>query len=148
MLRKGLSIPREISPKTMERMLKIIYTTIFPLYLDRYCKITENFFMLKSVNLCANLTLIPLNQRFAVVKGNLNHMQEGKRQKQVGALLTQELSDIFQRLGLGMIDGGMVSLTAVKVTPDLLEARIYLSFFQVKDIPATMKKIEDRGWEI
>ena len=47
-----------------------------------------------------------------------------------------------------MIDGGLVSLTAVKVTPDLLEARVYLSFFQVKDIPATMKKIEDRAWEI
>jgi len=75
-------------------------------------------------------------------------MQEGKRQKQVGALLLQEMSDIFQRLGLGMIDGGLVSLTAVKVTPDLLEARVYLSLFKVKDVPAAMKKIEDRSWEI
>jgi ribosome-binding factor A len=47
-----------------------------------------------------------------------------------------------------MIDGGLVSLTAVKVTPDLLEARVYLSLFQVKDIPATMKKIEERSWEV
>jgi ribosome-binding factor A len=75
-------------------------------------------------------------------------MQEGKRQKQVSALLQQELSDIFQRLGLGMIEGGLVSLTAVKVTPDLLEARVYLSLFQVKDVAGAMKKIEDRGWEI
>jgi ribosome-binding factor A len=75
-------------------------------------------------------------------------MQEGKRQKQVGALLLHELSDIFQRLGLGMIDGGLVSLTAVKLTPDLLEARVYLSLFQVKDAAATMKKVEDRSWEI
>jgi ribosome-binding factor A len=75
-------------------------------------------------------------------------MQEGKRQKQVAALLMQELSDIFQRLGLGMMEGGLVSLTAVKVTPDLLEARVYLSFFQVKDAAAALKKIEDRGWEI
>lgn len=75
-------------------------------------------------------------------------MQESKRQKQVGALLLQELGDIFQRLGLSMIDGGLASLTTVKVTPDLLEARVYLSFFQVKDVPAAMKKIEERGWEI
>jgi ribosome-binding factor A len=75
-------------------------------------------------------------------------MEESKRQKQVGALLLEELSDIFQRLGLSMIQGGMVSLTAVKVTPDLLEARVYLSLFQVKDTAATMKLIEDRGWEI
>lgn len=75
-------------------------------------------------------------------------MEEGKRQKQVGALLLQEMNGIFQRLGLGMIEGGLISLTGVKVTPDLLEARIYLSFFQVKDAAAAMKKIEDRSWEI
>jgi ribosome-binding factor A len=75
-------------------------------------------------------------------------MQESKRQKQVGALLLEELSDIFRRLGLSMIEGGLVSLTAVKLTPDLLEARVYLSLFQVKDTAAVMKIIEDRGWEI
>ena len=75
-------------------------------------------------------------------------MQESKRQKQVAALLLQELSDIFQRLGMTMVEGGLVSLTAVKVTPDLLEARVYLSLFQVNDIPGTMKKIEERSWEI
>ena len=75
-------------------------------------------------------------------------MQEGKRQKQVGALLLEELSDIFRRLGLTTAGGGLISLTAVKITPDLLEARIYLSLFQVKDTAATMKTIEDRSWEI
>jgi ribosome-binding factor A len=47
-----------------------------------------------------------------------------------------------------MIDGGMVSISSVKITPDLLEARIYLSFFQVADASAALKKIEERGWEI
>src|ERR1700761_7060870 len=75
-------------------------------------------------------------------------MEEGKRQKQVAALLLQELSDIFQRLGLSMTDGALVSLTGVKVTPDLLEARVYLSFFQAKDPAAVLKKIENRAWEI
>jgi ribosome-binding factor A len=75
-------------------------------------------------------------------------MQEGKRQKQVGGLIQEELNKIFQRLGLNMIDGGMVSISSVKVTPDLLEARIYLSFFQVADAKAALKKIEERGWEI
>ena len=75
-------------------------------------------------------------------------MEEGKRQKQIGGLLQEELSALFQRLGLSMIDGGMVSISSVKLTPDLLEARIYLSFFQVADAGKTMKKIEDRAWEI
>lgn len=75
-------------------------------------------------------------------------MQEGKRQKQVAGLLYEEFNEIFQRLGLNMLDGGMVSISSVKVTPDLLEARIYLSFFQVKDAGDGLKKIEDRAWEI
>jgi ribosome-binding factor A len=75
-------------------------------------------------------------------------MQETKRQKQVAGLLHEELSGIFQRLGLNMIDGGMVSISSVKITPDLFDARIYLSLFQVKDVQAAMKKIEDRSREI
>ena len=75
-------------------------------------------------------------------------MEEGNRQRQVAGALQEELNDIFRRLGLGMIDGGMVSIASVKVTPDLLEARIYLSLFQVKEPAAVMKTIEARGWEI
>lgn len=75
-------------------------------------------------------------------------MQESKRQKQVAALLNEEINGIFQKLGLNMIDGGMVSISGVKVTPDLLEARFYLSFFQVSDAEAALKKIEERHHEI
>lgn len=75
-------------------------------------------------------------------------MEEGKRQKQVAAVIQQEMNDIFMRLGLNMLDGGMVSIASVKVTPDLLEARIYLSLFKVVDAQATMKKIQAKAWEI
>jgi ribosome-binding factor A len=75
-------------------------------------------------------------------------MEEGKRQKQIAGLLNEEMNIIFQRLGLNMIDGGMVSISSVKVTPDLLEARFYLSFFQVKDVKAGLKKIDERHHEI
>jgi ribosome-binding factor A len=75
-------------------------------------------------------------------------MEEGKRQKQIAGLLHEEMSTIFQRLGLNMIDGGMVSISSVKVTPDLLEARFYLSLFQVKDVAAALKKIDERHHEI
>ncbi|MER3498795.1 MAG: 30S ribosome-binding factor RbfA [Chitinophagaceae bacterium] len=75
-------------------------------------------------------------------------MQEGKRQKQVGGLIQEYMNEIFQRRSLNMMDGGMVSISSVKITPDLLEARVYLSFFQVKDAGAALKKIEERAWEI
>ena len=75
-------------------------------------------------------------------------MKEGKRQKQIGGLIQEEINFIFQRLGLNMINGGMVSISSVKVTPDLLEARIYVSVFNTADNKAVLKKIEERAWEI
>ena len=74
-------------------------------------------------------------------------MEENKRQKQVGKLIMEELSDIFQREGMNIINGGMVSISKVMVTPDLLEARVYLSFFQIEDKAAMLQKVKDRGWE-
>lgn len=75
-------------------------------------------------------------------------MEESKRQRQVAGLIQEEMNFIFRHLGLNMINGGMVSISSVKVTPDLLEARIYLSFFQVTDAAASLKTIEDKAWEI
>jgi len=75
-------------------------------------------------------------------------MEEGKRQKQIAGLLNEEMNGIFQRLGLTMVEGGMVSISSVKVTSDLLEARFYLSFFQVNNPQAALHKIEERHHDI
>jgi ribosome-binding factor A len=75
-------------------------------------------------------------------------MTEGKRQKQVAVEISKELNDIFLKMGLTMIDGGMVSISSVKITPDLFEARVYLSFFQVKDQEAVLEKFKDLSSEI
>lgn len=75
-------------------------------------------------------------------------MIEGKRQKQVAALLQEEFNAIFLRLGLNMIGGGMVSISKIMVTPDLLEARVYLSLFKIEDSKLAMQIIEQKSWEI
>ena len=75
-------------------------------------------------------------------------MQEGKRHKQVAGVIQQEMNDIFMRVALNMLNGGMVSIAGVKITPDLLEARIYLSLFKVSDVEKTMQVFEDRKPEI
>jgi ribosome-binding factor A len=74
-------------------------------------------------------------------------MEESKRQKQVGKLIQAELSDIFQRTGLNMSQGGMVSVSKVTMTPDLIEARVYLSLFQVADKQKFLDDIKERNWE-
>lgn len=75
-------------------------------------------------------------------------MTEGKRQKQVANEIAKELNEIFLKMSLTMIDGGMVSIASVKVTPDLFDARIYLSLFQVKDPDAVLGKFKDLSSEI
>jgi ribosome-binding factor A len=80
-------------------------------------------------------------------------MQETKRQKQVSGLIQEEINLIFQRLGLGFVEGAMVSVSSVKITPDLLEARIYLSIFKTSeaapaDKKTILKKLDDRQWEV
>jgi ribosome-binding factor A len=75
-------------------------------------------------------------------------MLESKRQKQVAGVLSEAMNDIFRKLSLNILQGGMVSIASVKVTPDLLEARVYVSFFQIADTAAAIKKIEERQWEV
>ncbi|MEP6584665.1 MAG: 30S ribosome-binding factor RbfA [Ginsengibacter sp.] len=75
-------------------------------------------------------------------------MIEGKRQKQVAAEISKVLNEVFLRMGLNMQEGGMVSISSVKLTPDLYEARIYLSMFQVKDREAVLEKFKSRSSEI
>jgi len=75
-------------------------------------------------------------------------MQETKRQKQIGQLVQEELSVIFQRLGFNVVDGGMISVAAVKMTPDLLEAKVYLSMFQIKAPAEMLERIKERMGEI
>ena len=74
-------------------------------------------------------------------------MEESKRQKQVGQLVMEEMSDIFQREGINIIKGGMVSISKVSVTPDLLEARIYLSLYKIEKPAKLMQEIESRTGE-
>lgn len=79
---------------------------------------------------------------------NFNKMIEGKRQKQVAVEISKVLNDIFLRMNLNMQEGGMVSISSVRLTPDLYEARIYLSMFKVKDPEVVLEKFKERSSEI
>ena len=75
-------------------------------------------------------------------------MEESKRQKQIARLIQEEMTLIFQKEGLNMIQGGMVSISKILVTPDLLEARIHLSFFKIADVQAVMALIKEKMGEL
>jgi ribosome-binding factor A len=75
-------------------------------------------------------------------------MQEGKRQKQVSGLIQEEMNAIFQRLGISIVNGAMLSISSVKITPDLLEVRVYLSIFNAKEPNEIMNVVHERQWDI
>ncbi|WP_343700213.1 30S ribosome-binding factor RbfA [Chitinophaga sp.] len=75
-------------------------------------------------------------------------MSETKRQKQVGQLVQEELSNIFMRMGFNVTEGGMISISSVKMTPDLLEARVYLSMFQIRSPEEMMARVKEKTGEI
>jgi ribosome-binding factor A len=54
---------------------------------------------------------------------------ESIRQKQVAKTVQIALSEVFQRDAQEILEGAMVTVSGVHITPDLLTARIYLSVF-------------------
>lgn len=71
-----------------------------------------------------------------------------KRQIQVGKLIHEELASIFAKQGWTMMDGGMVSISEVLVSQDLLEVKIYLSFLNIKEEIGALDLFKERGKEI
>ena len=54
---------------------------------------------------------------------------ESTRQKKVSRLIQKEIADIFLRRGSEYAPGKMISITKVRISPDLSFAKIYLSIF-------------------
>lgn len=55
------------------------------------------------------------------------------RQSKVNSLLQRELAVIFQQEARALLPGGLITVSAVRVSPDLGVAKVYLSLFPVKD---------------
>ena len=66
----------------------------------------------------------------------------GQRTDKVAKLFAKELSLIFQRETRSLCMGSMVSVTVVRVSPDLGSARVYVSIFAADDKEAVLKNIK------
>ncbi len=67
---------------------------------------------------------------------------ESTRQKKVSRLVQKELSVIFQQLTQEMLGNIMVSVTIVRISPDLADANIFLSIFPVDDPLEALKVVK------
>lgn len=64
------------------------------------------------------------------------------RQNKVARLIQKELGELFQREARNLFGGALITVTIVRISPDLAEAKIYLSIFGVKDPEAIMKMVK------
>ncbi|WP_373511468.1 30S ribosome-binding factor RbfA [Persicitalea sp.] len=68
---------------------------------------------------------------------------ESKRQQKVGRQIQKDLGDIFQKEGQYLVNGSLVTVTGVRMTPDLGIARAYLSFLPEKNKAVLFEGIEE-----
>jgi ribosome-binding factor A len=68
---------------------------------------------------------------------------ESTRQKKVSRLIQKELADLFLRKGNEIVPGKMISVTIVRMSPDLSFAKVYLSIFPSDNQNDELKSIKD-----
>jgi ribosome-binding factor A len=70
---------------------------------------------------------------------------ESKRQQKVARQLQRDLSEIFQRDVPHLFNGAFITVTSVRVSPDLSVARVYLSFLATKDKQLLLESIQEKS---
>ena len=75
-------------------------------------------------------------------------MMESTRQKKISRQLQKDLSEIFQLEGRTLFSTSFVSVTVVRVSPDLSVARAYLSVFGVENKEELLAEINQMSYYI
>ncbi|MFZ6050440.1 30S ribosome-binding factor RbfA [Halocola ammonii] len=64
------------------------------------------------------------------------------RQEKIANVIKQSLAVIFQQQSHMLFGGMFITVTQVRITPDLKLAKVYLSFMAVKDKKEALKKVQ------
>lgn len=62
---------------------------------------------------------------------------ESTRQHKIARLIQQDLGDIFLREMKPVLGNSLITVTGVRISPDLSIARVHVSIMPIGDIPAT-----------
>ncbi len=73
---------------------------------------------------------------------------ESKRQQKFARVIQKDLGEIFQREGGTLLPGILITITRVRMTPDLALARVHISFFNSPDPASSLSSIRAQTREI
>ena len=74
--------------------------------------------------------------------------EESTRQKKVSRLIQKEIAEIFLRKGNEFAHGKMLSVTRVRISPDLSYAKVYLSIYPSGNQNYILQSIQDHAAKI
>ena len=66
---------------------------------------------------------------------------DSKRQLQIAEMIKRNFAPIFQEHGIYIYGSAFVTVTSVKITPDMAQAKVYLSIFNADDKETVLKKV-------
>ncbi len=70
---------------------------------------------------------------------------ESVRQQKVARLIQKELSEIFRSNAHTLFEGKFITVTIVRVSPDLGTAKVYLSVMNPGDKEAVVEKVREQS---
>ncbi len=73
---------------------------------------------------------------------------ETMRQQKIASLIQRDMADIFLREASAHISGALVSVTKVRVSPDLSFARVYVSIFPFDKSQAILANLKAASSQI
>lgn len=73
---------------------------------------------------------------------------ESTRQQKIGRQLQRDLAEIIRSKGMAAFGGAMVTVSEVRVSPDLSVAKVFVSIFPSAKAPQVMKMIEESSKSI
>ncbi|WP_316816573.1 30S ribosome-binding factor RbfA [Pedobacter nyackensis] len=73
---------------------------------------------------------------------------ESKRQQKFAGIIQEELAAIFQREGAAYLPNTLVTITKVRVSPDLAVAKVYLSFLNTNNTSLSVAEVNSHAGEI
>ena len=75
-------------------------------------------------------------------------VMESTRQKKVARLVLKEVAEIINRKGREIAPGKMISVTQVRITPDLSLAKVYISIFPADKKEEILESIKEHSKNI
>lgn len=73
---------------------------------------------------------------------------ETTRQQKIAKQIQKDVAEIFQKEGASIVRGSLVTVTAVRISPDFGYAKIYLSIFPFGKNAEVMAEIGRQNWFI